>query len=55
MRLVEDYRRNAKDCRDLAMRMPPEQRQQLIDMAEQWDRMAEDREVAVAAEAETDG
>jgi hypothetical protein len=44
MRKAADYRKNAQECRDLAARMESsEHREQLLDMAVQWDRMADDR------------
>ena len=43
VRRVSDFLENAKACRDLARKMPPEQRQQLIDMARQWEEIAEER------------
>lgn len=48
MKLVEQYRENAKQCRELARNMPlAEQREQLLNMASQWEAMAEDRRAAV--------
>lgn len=47
MERVSDYRKNAQSCRDLAAKMPAAQREQLLDMARQWDRIAEDREAAL--------
>ncbi|MCR5875038.1 hypothetical protein LRS10_13120 [Phenylobacterium sp. J426] len=37
-----DYRRNAQECRKLAARMPPAHKQQLLEMARQWEAMAEE-------------
>lgn len=37
------YEENAKACRDLAKRMRGAHREQLLAMAEQWDRLAEER------------
>lgn len=50
MRRVEDYRGHAQDCRELARRMPPEYRQQLLDMAEEWEKLARERQTVLAAE-----
>lgn len=44
MRRVDDYKKNAKDCRDLAERMPPEARAQLLEFAQHWDDLAAERE-----------
>jgi hypothetical protein len=55
MRKVSEYRRHADECRALAALMPSgEQRDQLLAMAETWDRLAEDRGRTVASsESET--
>lgn len=37
------YAENAKACRELAKRMSRAHREQLMAMAEQWDRLAEER------------
>src|ERR1700741_5238303 len=47
MERVADYRENARACRDLAVKMPPAQREQLMEMARQWERIAEEREMAL--------
>ena len=47
MRRVRDYRQNACECRELAAKMPDAQRQQLLDMAAQWERIADEREDAI--------
>ncbi len=44
MRRVRDYQDNAKACLELAAKMPPDQREQLIAMAKQWERLAKERE-----------
>jgi hypothetical protein len=49
MRRVLDFRENAEACRKLAAHMPPQQRQQLLDMAAEWDRIAEERERVLAS------
>lgn len=37
------YEENAKSCRALAKKMKGAHREQLLAMAEQWDRLAEER------------
>lgn len=37
------YEENAKSCRDLAKKMKGAHRDQLLAMAEQWERLAEER------------
>jgi hypothetical protein len=51
MERVADYRENARACRELAIKMPSAQREQLMDMARQWERIAEEREAALTAGA----
>lgn len=48
MKRLDDYKRNAKDCRDLARRMPPDHRKQLLEMAEQWEELAVERELMLS-------
>jgi hypothetical protein len=44
MKKVSDYRFNARQCRALAEKMQsPEERQQLLQMAEHWEALASDR------------
>jgi hypothetical protein len=44
MKKASEYRLHAKECRDLAAKMAsPDQRKQLLDMAEHWDQLARDR------------
>lgn len=44
MKKASDYRQHAAECRALAAQMSSgEQREQLLKMAAQWERMAEDR------------
>lgn len=38
---AEDYRNNAKDCRALARTLPHPQRDQLLDMAREWEALAD--------------
>lgn len=47
MERVADYRENARACRELAKKMPAVQREQLMDMARQWEHIAEEREIAL--------
>ena len=55
MRKLSEYRQHAAECRNLASMMPMgEQRDQLLSMAETWDRLAADRERSVLlSEAES--
>jgi hypothetical protein len=64
LKKASEYRQHAKECRDLARGMEHnEQRKQLMDMAEMWDRLAIDRaalierhpELAKPGEAEEHG
>ena len=48
MKRVTDYRENARECRQLAARMPPEQRSQLLAMAATWEQIADERQAAVS-------
>ena len=48
---VSDYRENATACRELAAKMPPALREQLLDMARQWERIADERETALTTGA----
>jgi hypothetical protein len=49
MRKVEEYRRNADECRQLATRSSnDETRTQLLHMAETWEGLARDREEQIA-------
>ena len=54
MRRVDDYRKNAQDCRDLAARMPAEVRGQLLEFAKHWDHLADERERYLAEHGRTD-
>lgn len=45
MKKLSEYRKHASECRSLAATMPSDdQRDQLLAMAETWDRLAEERE-----------
>jgi hypothetical protein len=45
MRKIEDYRKHAEECRQLARRAAPgEHRDQLMNMAHTWDGLAEERQ-----------
>ncbi len=51
MKTVAEYRQHAAECRKLAQAMPEgDARQQLITMAETWERLAEDRESRLPVE-----
>lgn len=54
MRRVEDYRKNAHDCRTLAAKMPWEIREQLLEFARHWQELADERERFLASGAATD-
>jgi hypothetical protein len=44
MKKASEYRQHAQDCRDLAAQMASdEQRGQMLNMAEHWDKLADDR------------
>jgi hypothetical protein len=44
MQKVEDYRRHAEECRDLADRSrSPEEREMLLNMAHTWENLATNR------------
>lgn len=44
MKKASEYRQHAQECRSLAAAMEsPEQREQLLEMARHWDKLAEDR------------
>ena len=46
---VEEYRCLANECRELAKTLPPgDTRATVMEMAEQWDRLAEQQECATA-------
>jgi hypothetical protein len=48
MRKVSEYERHAAECRKLAAQMKTlEQRKQLEDAAEMWDRLARERRVGI--------
>jgi hypothetical protein len=45
LKKTDEYRKHAKECRELAQTMTDEsQRQQLLRMAEAWESLARDRE-----------
>jgi hypothetical protein len=49
MRKVDEYRRHAAECRQLAgAASNPETRRQLLDMADTWDGLARDRQEQLA-------
>lgn len=54
MRRVDDYRKNAQDCRQLAAKMPAEARAQLLEFARHWDDLAVERERYIANRGMTD-
>ena len=49
MRKIEEYRRHAQECRQLATASSSEEtRRQLLEMAETWESLARDRRDQVA-------
>jgi len=53
MKKFAEYRQHAAECRALAKKMPAEdQRRHLLDMAENWDRLALERERSMKLTAE---
>jgi hypothetical protein len=51
MRKVEEYRRHADECRQLASASSSDDnRKQLMQMADTWDQLARDREDQIARE-----
>ena len=45
MKQVEDYREHAQECRAMAAKaINADHRQRLLDLAAQWDALADDRE-----------
>jgi hypothetical protein len=50
VKTVEEYRKQAEECRALARQMRSDaSRAQLLEMAEIWDRLANERAAALAA------
>jgi hypothetical protein len=50
---ASEYRKHAEECRALARQMKQgEYREQLLVMADTWDRLAEEREASLAGEVE---
>ena len=48
MKKASEYRQHAHECRALARGLPAgEQRDQLLEMASTWDKLAEDRSILV--------
>lgn len=54
MRKVEDYLMHAAECRDMARRASPAHRQQLEQMADTWEQLAEARKKALERKGLTD-
>ena len=53
MKIASEYREHAEECRKLARGMAEgDARQQLLLMAETWDRLAEDREARLPVHPE---
>ena len=47
MKKASEYRRHAEECHALAKGMTGQQRDQLVEMAATWERLAEDRAALV--------
>ena len=43
MKKASEYREHAEECRTLGKQMQGEHRDQLLDIAETWDKLAQDR------------
>ena len=52
MKKASEYREHGRECRALAHGMQGEQRTQLLNMAETWDRLALDRETLISRHPE---
>ena len=52
MRTVEDYRKRAMECMELAQRARATERPRLFQIAQVWIKLADDREAALRLEAE---
>lgn len=54
MKKASEYRQHAQECRTLATKLDfgEEQRQQLLDMARYWDRLADERAAMLKRRAE---
>lgn len=53
MKKASEYRVHAHECRQLAAAMEsPEQREQMLQMAEHWERLADDRTNLIAKHPE---
>ncbi|MCR5879410.1 hypothetical protein [Phenylobacterium sp. J367] len=53
MKKASEYRQHAQECRNLAAAMDvPEQREQLLEMAQHWETLAADRAALVAKHPE---
>jgi hypothetical protein len=53
MKNASEYRQHAQECRELAKQMPSgAQREQLLEMARTWDRLADERSALVRRKTE---
>ena len=55
MKKASEYRRHAEECRQLASAMEGGQRDQLLEMAATWDKLAADRSAFVRRHPELAG
>jgi hypothetical protein len=51
MKKVEEYLEHAAQCRSLGNRGDPQMRQQLLNMAETWEKLAADRQAQIERQA----
>lgn len=54
MHRVQDYRRNAQGCRDMAAHVPGEEGAKLLALGRLWDELADERERFLADRGLTD-
>jgi hypothetical protein len=50
---IHEYRQHAAECRDMARTAPPAHRQQLEQMAETWEQLANARRRQLAKQSKT--
>lgn len=54
MRKMHDYLKHAAECRDMARTAPPTHRQQLEQMAETWEQLAQARKRQLERQGKSD-
>ena len=55
MKKLHEYREHAAECREMARMAPPAHRQQLEQMAETWEQLADARRRKLAKQGKSDG